>query len=76
MSSAAWARVNRNRGCWTAGRYHARTVRACSWLPHLATAVTTLVSTGGDAIEPYIYTQYGVLTICDAGWSDDRSSSS
>ncbi len=38
--------------------------------------VTTLVNTGGDAVERYVYTPYGVLTIYDATWSNIRSASS
>jgi RHS repeat-associated protein len=35
--------------------------------------ITTLVNTGGDALERYVYTPYGVLTIYDATWSNVRS---
>ena len=38
--------------------------------------VTTLVNTGGDALERYVYSPYGVLTIYDATWANIRSSSS
>jgi RHS repeat-associated protein len=38
--------------------------------------VTTLVNTGGDAIERYVYTPYGVLTVYDATWANIRSTSS
>ena len=38
--------------------------------------ITTLVNTGGDAIERYVYTPYGVLTIYNATWSNVRSVSS
>ena len=38
--------------------------------------VTTLVDTGGDALERYVYSPYGVLTIYDATWSNIRSTSS
>ena len=38
--------------------------------------VTTLVDTGGDALERYVYSPYGVLTIYDATWSNTRSTSS
>ena len=38
--------------------------------------VTTLVNTGGDAVERYVYSPYGVLTIYDATWSNTRSASS
>ena len=38
--------------------------------------VTTLVNTGGDAVERYVYSPYGVLTIYDATWSNIRSASS
>jgi RHS repeat-associated protein len=38
--------------------------------------VTTLVDTGGAAVERYIYSPYGVLTIHDATWSNIRSASS
>jgi RHS repeat-associated protein len=38
--------------------------------------ITTLVNTGGDALERYVYTPYGVLTIYDATWSNVRSVSS
>ena len=34
--------------------------------------VTTLVDTGGDALERYVYSPYGVLTIYDATWSNIR----
>ena len=38
--------------------------------------VTTLVNTGGDALERYVYSPYGVLTIYDATWANIRSTSS
>ena len=38
--------------------------------------VTTLVDIGGDALERYVYSPYGVLTIYDATWSNVRSASS
>ena len=38
--------------------------------------VTTLVNTGGDALERYVYSPYGVLTIYDATWASLRSTSS
>jgi len=38
--------------------------------------VTTLIDTSGDALERYVYTPYGVLTIYDATWSNIRSASS
>ena len=38
--------------------------------------VTTLVDTSGDAIERYVYSPYGVLTIFDATWANIRSASS
>jgi len=38
--------------------------------------VTTLVSTAGDAVERYVYSPYGVLTIYDATWANVRSASS
>ena len=38
--------------------------------------VTTLVNTGGDAVERYVYSPYGVLTIYDATWANIRSTSS
>ena len=38
--------------------------------------ITTLVNTGGDALERYVYSPYGVLTIYDATWSNIRSTSS
>jgi RHS repeat-associated protein len=38
--------------------------------------VTTLVNTGGDALERYVYSPYGVLTIYDATWANVRSASS
>jgi len=38
--------------------------------------VTTLVDTGGDAVERYIYNPYGVLTVYDATWANIRSDSS
>ena len=38
--------------------------------------VTTLVNTGGDALERYVYSPYGVLTIYDATWANTRSASS
>ena len=38
--------------------------------------ITTLVSTAGDAVERYVYSPYGVLTIYDATWANVRSASS
>jgi RHS repeat-associated protein len=38
--------------------------------------ITTLVNTGGDAVERYVYTPYGALTIYDATWTNVRSASS
>jgi RHS repeat-associated protein len=38
--------------------------------------VTTLVDSDGDALERYVYSPYGVLTIYDATWSNIRSASS
>jgi len=38
--------------------------------------VTTIVDTGGDALERYVYSPYGVLTIYDATWANTRSDSS
>jgi RHS repeat-associated protein len=38
--------------------------------------ITTLVNTGGDALERYVYTPYGELTIYDATWWNVRSVSS
>ncbi len=38
--------------------------------------VTTLVDTGGDAIERFTYNPYGVITIYDATWANIRSASS
>ncbi len=38
--------------------------------------VTTIVDTGGDTLERYVYSPYGVLTIYDATWSNIRSASS
>jgi RHS repeat-associated protein len=38
--------------------------------------ITTLVNTGGDAVERYVYTPYGVLTVYDATWANIRSTSS
>jgi RHS repeat-associated protein len=38
--------------------------------------ITTLVNTAGDAIERYVYTPYGVLTVYDATWANIRSTSS
>ncbi len=38
--------------------------------------VTTLVNTGGDVVERYVYSPYGVLTIYDATWANIRSTSS
>ncbi len=32
--------------------------------------VTTLVNTGGNALERYVYSPYGVLTIYDATWAN------
>ena len=37
--------------------------------------VTTLVDTGGDAVERYVYDAYGEVTIYDDDWSDTRGSS-
>jgi RHS repeat-associated protein len=38
--------------------------------------ITTLVNTAGDAVERYVYTPYGVLTVYDATWANVRSTSS
>jgi RHS repeat-associated protein len=38
--------------------------------------ITTLVNTAGDAVERYVYTPYGVLTVYDATWANIRSTSS
>jgi len=38
--------------------------------------VTTLVDTGGDALERYVYDAYGQVTIYDSTWANTRSSSS
>jgi RHS repeat-associated protein len=38
--------------------------------------ITTLVNTGGDAVERYVYTPYGVPTVYDATWANIRSTSS
>ena len=38
--------------------------------------VTTLVDTAGDAVERYVYSPYGVLTVYDATWANIRSDSS
>ncbi len=38
--------------------------------------VTTLVDSVGDAIERYVYSPYGVLTIFDSTWANIRSTSS
>mgnify|MGYP000858361248 CR=1 FL=1 len=38
--------------------------------------ITTLISTAGDAVERYVYSPYGVLTIYDATWANVRSASS
>ncbi len=38
--------------------------------------VTTLVDSGGDALERYVYSPYGVVTVYDATWSNTRSASS
>jgi RHS repeat-associated protein len=37
--------------------------------------VTTLVDNGGDAVERYLYSPYGNVTIYDATWSSTRSTS-
>jgi RHS repeat-associated protein len=42
----------------------------------LLRCVTTLVDTDGDALERYVYSPYGVLTIYNASWSSIRSDSS
>ena len=38
--------------------------------------VTTLVDTGGDAVERYLYDPYGKVTIQDGSWSGERTFSS
>ena len=38
--------------------------------------VTTLVDTGGDAVERYLYEPYGKETIYDGSWANTRSASS
>ena len=38
--------------------------------------VTTLVDTGGDAVERYLYEPYGKETIYDGSWGSTRSASS
>ena len=38
--------------------------------------VTTLVDTGGDAVERYLYEPYGKETIYDGAWVSTRSASS
>jgi RHS repeat-associated protein len=38
--------------------------------------ITTLVNTAGDAVERYVYTPYGVLTVYDGTWANIRSTSS
>ena len=38
--------------------------------------VTTLVDTGGDAVERYLYEPYGKETIYDGAWGSTRSASS
>ena len=38
--------------------------------------VTTLVDTGGDAVERYLYEPYGKATIYDGSWGSTRSASS
>ena len=38
--------------------------------------ITTLVDSSGDATERYVYDPYGKATICDATWSNTRSTSS
>jgi RHS repeat-associated protein len=38
--------------------------------------VTTLVDTGGDAVERYLYAPYGDVAIYDGSWSSMRSASS
>ncbi len=37
--------------------------------------MTTIVSAGGDALERYVYSPYGLLTIYDVTWSNIRSAS-
>ena len=57
---------------------HRRPVRrrALYYLGDANFNVTTLIDTSGDALERYVYTPYGVLTIYDATWSNVRSASS
>ena len=38
--------------------------------------ITTLVDAAGDAVERYVYSPHGVLTVYDATWSSIRSDSS
>jgi RHS repeat-associated protein len=38
--------------------------------------VTALLDTNGDALERYVYSPYGVVTIYDATWTNTRSESS
>jgi RHS repeat-associated protein len=38
--------------------------------------VTTLVNTGGDAVERYVYSAYGTVSIYDATWTNARTTSS
>ncbi len=38
--------------------------------------VTALLDTAGDAVERYLYSPYGVVTIYDATWTNTRSTSS
>ncbi len=38
--------------------------------------VTALLDTAGDALERYVYSPYGVVTIYDATWTNTRSTSS
>ncbi|TVS19588.1 MAG: RHS repeat-associated core domain-containing protein, partial [Planctomycetaceae bacterium] len=37
--------------------------------------VTALLNTAGDAVERYVYSPYGVVTIYDATWTNSRSAS-
>jgi RHS repeat-associated protein len=46
------------------------------FLPDAGMNVTTLVDTGGDALERYVYDPYGEVTIYDDDWSETRSTSS
>lgn len=48
-------------------------------LYHLGDAnfnVTTLIDTGGDAVERYLYEPYGTVTIYDGSWASTRGASS